>query len=76
MYHWQVEIKCISNSLFVDGSLKLNVSFPTNFPLMPPKIEFITEINNILSKNAQLELESDKYEWFDALIVEKYLLTI
>jgi ubiquitin-protein ligase len=76
MYHWQVEIKFISNSLFVDRSLKLNISFPTKYPFIPPKIEFITEINDILSKNAQLELESYKYEWFDACIVEKYILTL
>ncbi|KAI9089400.1 ubiquitin-conjugating enzyme/RWD-like protein [Phlyctochytrium arcticum] len=44
IYEWDVMIVGPEGTLFEGGFFKARLSFPTNYPQMPPKMKFLTDI--------------------------------
>ena len=65
------------DSPYHEGVFFLNIHFPPDYPIKPPKVAFETKIYhaNILS-NGSMSLDILKDSWSPALTISKVLLSI
>lgn len=47
IYHYKAEIYGPDDSLYQNQKFDLSIDIPTNYPLSPPTIKFISDINHI-----------------------------
>jgi ubiquitin-conjugating enzyme E2 D/E len=74
---WEAEIKGPMNTPYANGLFVLDINFPQEYPIKPPKIIFITKVfhPNISSKGEIcLDILQDKYT--PCLDLEKILISI
>lgn len=77
MFNWSGTVMGPSNSPYSGGIFFVNISFPTNYPFMPPKVHFVTKIYHCnVHTNGSISLDILKDQWSPALTVSKVLLAI
>ena len=77
IYHWSAQIFGPSETPYEGGVFQLSITYPTNYPFKPPKVNFITKVyhpNIDSSGNICLDILKDK--WSPALTISKILLSI
>lgn len=78
MMHIKAYLQGPPDTPYESGLFQLDVNFPTDYPLMPPKINFTTRIwhPNISSVTGAICLDTLSTEWAPALSVYTCLLSI
>ena len=77
LYHWTATIMGPEGSPYYGGVFYLNITFPSNYPLKPPKIAFITKIYHPnINSSGGICLDILKDNWSPALTISKVLLSI
>merc|ERR1711967_130778 len=65
------------DSPYQGGVFFLNVTFPTDYPFKPPKVQFATKIYHCnVNSNGAICLDILKEQWSPALTIQKVLLSI
>lgn len=74
---WSTIIKGPKDTAYEEGVYELEIKFPVNYPFVPPKIKFITQMYHPnISKDGSICLDILKDQWSPALSVSKVLLSI
>mmetsp|Transcript_25724 Transcript_25724/g.43110 ORF Transcript_25724/g.43110 Transcript_25724/m.43110 type:complete len:153 (+) Transcript_25724:312-770(+) len=77
LYEWVSTIMGPSGSPYAGGVFFLDISFPTDYPFKPPKLQFRTRIYHCnVNSNGQICLDILKDNWSPALTVSKVLLSV
>ncbi|KAF0982102.1 hypothetical protein FDP41_011963 [Naegleria fowleri] len=77
MYEWQATIMGPADSPYQGGVFFLKVTFPTDYPFKPPKVQFVTKIYHPnINSNGSICLDILTKEWSPALTISKVLLSI
>ena len=77
MFHWQATIMGPKESPYEGGVFFLNITFPSDYPFKPPKIQFTTKIYHCnINSNGSICLDILKDQWSPALTLSKVLLSI
>ena len=76
LFTWEAKIKGPENSPYENGTFKLKMEFPTDYPFKPPKIVFITKIYHCnINSYGGICLDILKDNWSPALTIDKILLS-
>ena len=77
MFIWQATIMGPTETCYEGGVFFLDIKFPKEYPVKPPKVYFVTKIYhpNINSSGA-ICLDILKDQWSPALTISKVLLSI
>lgn len=75
---WNATIMGPNNSPYQSGVFKLTVEFPDNYPFVPPRIKFVTQVfhPNIKKDSGAICLDILKENWSPALTLSRVLLSI
>ncbi len=77
MFKWSGTIMGPSDSPYEGGLFILDITFPTNYPFKPPKINFTTKVYHPnINSQGNICLDILKDQWSPALTVSKVLLSI
>lgn len=77
IYKWIVIMKGPEKSPYENGTFRLSIEFPANYPFSPPLINFITRIYHCnINNSGGICLDILKDQWSPALTVNKVLLSI
>ena len=77
LFHWQATIMGPKESPYEGGVFFLNITFPSDYPFKPPKIQFTTKIYHCnINGNGSICLDILKDQWSPALTLSKVLLSI
>ncbi|GBM02640.1 Ubiquitin-conjugating enzyme E2 [Araneus ventricosus] len=77
LFRWRAIIMGPKNSPYEGGAFSLDMHFPKEYPMKPPKVKFITKVyhpNIDFSGNVCLDILQSN--WSPALTVAKLLLSI
>jgi len=76
-FHWTASIMGPPDSPYEGGVFFLDLTFPTDYPFKPPKINFTTKIYHPnINSNGSICLDILRTQWSPALTVSKVLLSI
>ena len=77
VFQWEAQINGPENTPYQNGTFRLKIVFPPNYPFNPPKVQFLTKIfhPNINSGGA-ICLDILKDQWSPVLTIDKVLLSI
>ena len=77
MFHWQATIMGPSDTPYQGGVFFLNIHFPPNYPMNPPRCTFITRIYHPnINSNGSIGLNILKESWNPTLSITKVLISI
>jgi len=77
MFTWQATIMGPTDSPYSGGVFFLNITFPTDYPFKPPKVNFTTRIYHPnINSNGSICLDILRDQWSPALTISKVLLSI
>ncbi|CAD8066113.1 unnamed protein product [Paramecium sonneborni] len=78
LFHWKISFSGPLGSSYEKGVFHLDLQFPEDYPLKPPKIVFLTQIYhlNIDYKTGSICLEILRNNWSQNLTVRNLLLSI
>eukprot|EP01103_Thecamoeba_quadrilineata_P017311 TRINITY_DN6082_c0_g1_i1.p1 TRINITY_DN6082_c0_g1~~TRINITY_DN6082_c0_g1_i1.p1 ORF type:complete len:148 (+),score=9.94 TRINITY_DN6082_c0_g1_i1:47-490(+) len=77
LFQWSATIMGPGDSPYSGGVFFLNITFPTDYPFKPPKINFTTRIYHPnINSNGSICLDILKDQWSPALTISKVLLSI
>ena len=77
IYKWTITMKGPDDSPYQEGTFKLSVEFPSNYPFAPPSINFITKIYHCnVNNSGGICLDILKDQWSPALTINKVILSI
>ena len=77
IYKWIVIMKGPEKSPYENGTFRLSIEFPANYPFSPQLINFITRIYHCnINNSGGICLDILKDQWSPALTVNKVLLSI
>lgn len=75
--HWTAFIKGPIDTAYANGIFKLDITFPGQFPFVPPKVRFLTKMfHPNVSNSGDICLDILKDQWSPALSISKVLLSI
>jgi ubiquitin-protein ligase len=75
--HWEAIIIGPEGTPYANGTFKLDIIFPLDYPFTPPKILFKTKIYHCnIDAHGHICLDILKDSWSAALTIEKVLLSI
>ncbi len=76
-FHWQAFIMGPADTPYQGGVFFLNIHFPLEYNLEPPKVTFITRIYHPnINSNGTIALDILQDQWNPALTIGKLLLSI
>tara|TARA_A100001015_G_scaffold217591_1_gene244463 strand:+ start:1074 stop:1526 length:453 start_codon:yes stop_codon:yes gene_type:complete len=77
IYKWTITMRGPDDSPYQEGTFKLSVEFPSNYPFAPPSINFITKIYHCnVNNSGGICLDILKDQWSPALTINKVILSI
>lgn len=77
IYKWTITMQGPTDSPYQEGTFKLSVDFPSNYPFAPPSINFITKIYHCnVNNSGGICLDILKDQWSPALTINKVILSI
>lgn len=77
IYKWTITMQGPDDSPYQEGTFKLSVEFPSNYPFAPPSINFITKIYHCnVNNSGGICLDILKEQWSPALTINKVVLSI
>ncbi|CAL1273804.1 unnamed protein product [Larinioides sclopetarius] len=77
LYRWQAIIMGPKNSPYEGGVFSLDMHFPKNYPMKPPKVKFTTKVYHPnIDSSGNICLDILLNNWSPALTVSKLLLSI
>jgi len=77
LFNWQATIMGPTDSPYAGGVFFLNITFPTDYPFKPPKVNFTTRIYHPnINSNGSICLDILRDQWSPALTISKVLLSI
>merc|ERR1711939_1074313 len=77
MFTWKATVMGPQGSPYAGGVFFLNVTFPTDYPFKPPKVQFTTKIYHCnVNSSGAICLDILKDQWSPALTISKVLLSI
>ena len=77
MFNWKATIMGPIDSPYSGGTFFLNITFPTDYPFKPPKINFITRIYHPnIDSNGSFYLDILKDQWSPTLTISSVLQSI
>merc|ERR1711959_715442 len=77
MFTWKATVMGPQGSPYAGGVFFLNVTFPTDYPFKPPKVQFTTKIYHCnVNNNGSICLDILQSQWSPALTISKVLLSV
>ncbi|CAH8529772.1 unnamed protein product [Schistosoma turkestanicum] len=77
LFNWQGTILGPVDSPYEGGVFFLKISFPSDYPFKPPKVNFTTKIYHPnINTNGSICLDILRSQWSPALTISKVLLSI
>ena len=77
IYHWQATIFGPDDSPYAGGVFHLNIVFPSEYPLKPPRVQFSTQIYHPnISSTGSISLDILCGRWSPALTISNVLLSV
>ena len=77
LFTWKASIVGPAGSVYEGGVFRLAIHFPGDYPFMPPKVKFTTQIFHMnIDRRGAICLDILKDQWSPALTVSKLLLSI
>ncbi|GBB85276.1 hypothetical protein RclHR1_11830007 [Rhizophagus clarus] len=77
LFHWQATIMGPADSPYSGGVFFLAIHFPTDYPFIPPKVNFTTRVYHPnINSNGSISLNVLSHLWTPALTISKVLLMI
>lgn len=72
LFHWQATIMGPSDSPYSGGVFFLEITFPTDYPFKPPKVNFRSKIYHPnINSNGSICLDILRDQWSPALTISK-----
>jgi ubiquitin-protein ligase len=77
LYHWTAVIFGPKETPFENGIFKLNISFPSNYPISPPDVRFETKmIHPNIYDSGKICLDILQDRWSAILTIQNVLISI
>jgi ubiquitin-conjugating enzyme E2 D/E len=77
LFKWEATLIGAVDTPYEGGIFKLSITFPNNYPFVPPIIKFVTKIfHPNIHENGDICLDILKYHWSPAYSISQVLLSL